>query len=158
MAEDFSQFAEIEDFSQFSEVAKERDEITAESTAGEVAISAFKNAPSDLYNLGAGIVEAVTSPVKTMEGIIDLGSSGMSKLVDELGLAKYADPQKMEKYRKYRGLIADEVSELATEGGLKKRIAEKPVTSLLDLSVLGRTVSMPLKAQQYSSALQTVGS
>lgn len=157
MAEDFSQFAEIEDFSQFSEVAKERDEITAESTAGEVAISAFKNVPSDLYNLGAGIVEAVTSPVKTMEGIIDLGSSGMSKLVDELGLAKYADPQKMEKYRKYRGLIADEVSELATEGGLKKRIAEKPVTSLLDLSVLGRTVSMPLKAQQYSSALQKVG-
>lgn len=157
MAEDFSQFAEVEDFSQFPEVAKEKDEITADSTAGEVASAAFKNAPSDLYNLGAGIVEAVTSPVKTMEGIIDLGSSGMSKLVDELGLAKYADPQKMEKYRKYRGLIADEVSELATEGGLKKRIAEKPVTSLLDLSVLGRTVSMPLKAQQYSSALQKVG-
>ena len=138
-------------------LSKQADEITAESTAGEVASAAFKNAPSDLYNLGAGIVEAVTSPVKTMEGIIDLGSSGMSKLVDELGLAKYADPQKMEKYRKYRGLIADEVSELATEGGLKKRIAEKPVTSLLDLSVLGRTVSMPLKAQQYSSALQKVG-
>jgi len=157
VAEDFSQFAEVEDFSQFPEVAKEKDEITADSTAGEVASAAFKNAPSDLYNLGAGIVEAVTSPVKTMEGIIDLGSSGMSKLVDELGLAKYADPQKMEKYRKYRGLIADEVSELATEGGLKKRIAEKPVTSLLDLSVLGRTVSMPLKAQQYSSALQKVG-
>jgi hypothetical protein len=157
MAEDFSQFAEIEDFSQFTEVAKEKDEITAESTAGEVASAAFKNAPSDLYNLGAGIVEAVTSPVKTMEGIIDLGSSGMSKLVDELGLAKYADPQKMEKYRKYRGLIADEISELATEGGIKKRIAEKPVTSLLDLSVLGRGVTAPLQMQQFSSKLQKIG-
>ena len=49
MAEDFSQFAEIEDFSQFSEVAKERDEITAESTAGEVAISAFKNVPNNRF-------------------------------------------------------------------------------------------------------------
>ena len=134
-----------------------KDGINADSTAGEVASAAFKNVPSDLYNLGAGVVEAISSPVKTMEGIIDLGSSGMSKLVDELGLAKYADPQKMEKYRKYRGLIADEVSELATEGGLKKRIAEKPVTSLLDLSVVGRGVSMPLRAQQYSSALQKVG-
>lgn len=157
MAEDFSQFAEVEDFSQFPEVAKEKDEITAESTAGEVAAAAFKNIPTDLYNLGAGVAEAVTSPVKTMEGIIDLGSSGMSKLVDELGLAKYADPKKMEKYRKYRGLIADEVSELATEGGIKKRIAEKPVTSLLDLSILGRGVTTPLQMQQFSSKLQKIG-
>ena len=138
-------------------LSKQADGITADSTAGEVATAAFKNVPSDLYNLGAGIAEAVTSPVKTMEGIIDLGSSGMSKLVDELGLAKYADPQKMEKYRKYRGLIADEISELATEGGIKKRIAEKPVTSLLDLSVLGRGVTAPLQMQQFSSKLQKIG-
>lgn len=157
MAEDFSQFAEVEDFSQFPEVAKEKDEITAESTAGEVASAAFGNIGSDLYNLGAGAVQAVTSPVKTMEGIIDLGSAGMSKLVDELGLSKYADPQKMEKYRKYRGLIADEASELFTEGGIKKRIAEKPVTSLLDLSILGRGITTPLQMQQFSSKLQKLG-
>ena len=159
MAEDFSQFAEVEDFSQFPEVAKEKDEITAESTAGEVASAAFGNIGSDLYNLGAGAVSMLTpsGAVKTMEGIIDLGSSGMSKLVDELGLAKYADPKKMEKYRKYRGLIADEVSELATEGGIKKRIAEKPVTSLLDLSILGRGITTPLQMQQFSSKLQKLG-
>jgi hypothetical protein len=157
VAEDFSQFAEVEDFSQFPEVAKERDEITADSTVGEVASAAFGNILPDLYNLGAGAVQAITSPVKTMEGMIDLSSSAVSKLIDKLGLAEYADPQKMEKYRKYRGLIADEISELATEGGIKKRIAEKPVTSLLDLSVLGRGISMPLKAQQYSSGLQKVG-
>lgn len=138
-------------------LSKQTDEITADSTAGEVASAAFGNIGSDLYNLGAGVVEAVTSPVKTMEGIIDLGSSGMSKLVDELGLAKYADPQKMEKYRKYRGLIADEASELFTEGGIKKRIAEKPVTSLLDLSILGRGITTPLQMQQFSSKLQKLG-
>ena len=116
-----------------------KDEITADSTAGEVASAAFGNIGSDLYNLGAGAVQAVTSPVKTMEGIIDLGSAGMSKLVDELGLSKYADPQKMEKYRKYRGIIADEFSELATEGGIKKRLAEKPITSLFVLRFICRT-------------------
>lgn len=134
-----------------------KDEITADSTVGEVASAAFGNIGSDLYNLGAGAVQAVTSPVKTMEGIIDLGSAGMSKLVDELGLSKYANPQKMEKYRKYRGLIADEISELATEGGIKKRIAEKPVTSLLDLSIFGRGVTAPLQMQQFSSKLQKIG-
>ena len=159
MAEDFSQFAEVEDFSQFPEVAKEKDEITAESTAGEVASAAFGNIGSDLYNLGAGAVSMLTpsGAVKTMEGIIDFGSSGMSKLVDELGLSKYADPQKMEKYRKYRGIIADEASELCTEGGIKKRIAEKPVTSLLDLSILGRGITTPLQMQQFSSKLQKIG-
>lgn len=146
-----------EEARQATGLSKQTDEITSDSTAGEVASAAFKNAPSDLYNLGAGAVQAVTSPVKTMEGIIDLGSAGMSKLVDTLGLGKYADPKKMEKYRNYRGIIADEFSELATEGGIKKRLAEKPITSLLDLTVLGRTVSMPLKAQQYSSKLQKLG-
>lgn len=146
-----------EEARQATGLSKQKDEITADSTAGEVASAAFENIGSDLYNLGAGAVQAVTSPVKTMEGIIDLGSAGMSKLVDELGLSKYADPQKMEKYRKYRGIIADEFSELATEGGIKKRLAEKPITSLLDLSVLGRGITAPLKAQQYSSKLQKLG-
>ena len=146
-----------EEARQATGLSKQTDEITADSTVGEVASAAFGNIGSDLYNLGAGAVQAVTSPVKTMEGIIDLGSAGMSKLVDTLGLDKYADPKKMEKYRNYRGIIADEFSELATEGGIKKRLAEKPVTSLLDLSVAGRGITAPLKAQQYSSKLQKLG-
>ena len=131
--------------------------ITADSSIGEVATTALGNVGSDIYNLGASAVEAVTSPVKTMEGIIDLGSAGMSKALDATGLSKYADPAKMEQYRKYRGVVADEVSKLATEEGIKKRIAEKPVTTLLDLSVLGRGITAPLKAQQYSSTLQKIG-
>ena len=131
--------------------------ITADSSIGEVATTALGNVGSDIYNLGASAVEAVTSPVKTMEGIIDLGSAGMSKALDVTGLSKYADPAKMEQYRKYRGVIADEASKLATEEGIKKRIAEKPVTTLLDLSVLGRGITAPLKAQQYSSTLQKLG-
>jgi len=83
--------------------------ITADSSIGEVATTALGNVGSDIYNLGASAIEAVTSPVKTMEGIIDLGSAGMSKALDVTGLSKYADPAKMEQYRKYRGVIADEV-------------------------------------------------
>jgi len=133
--------------------------ITADSSAGEVALTALGNVIPDAKNLvkGAASMFTPSGAVQAMEGMIDLGSSGISKLVDELGLAKYANPQQMEKYRKYRSVIADEFNELATEGGIKKRLAEKPVTSLLDLSVLGRGITLPLKAQQYSSGLQKAG-
>ena len=133
--------------------------ITADSSAGEVALTALGNVIPDAKNLVKGAASMLTpsGAVQAMEGMIDLGSAGISKLVDELGLTKYADPQKMEKYRKYRSIIADEVSELATEGGIKKRLAEKPVTSLLDLSIAGRGITLPLKAQQYSSGLQKAG-
>ena len=133
--------------------------ITADSSIGEVATTALGNVIPDAKNLvkGAASMFTPSGAVQAMEGMIDLGSSGISKLVDELGLAKYANPQQMEKYRKYRSVIADEFNELATEGGIKKRLAEKPVTSLLDLSVLGRGITLPLKAQQYSSGLQKAG-
>ena len=148
-----------EEARQATGLSKQTDEITADSTVGEVASAAFGNIGSDLKELGAGAVSMLTpsGAVKTMEGMIDLGSAGMSKLVDTLGLDKYADPKKMEKYRNYRGIIADEFSELATEGGIKKRLAEKPITSLLELSVGGRFLTAPLKAQQYSSKLQKLG-
>ena len=148
-----------EEARQATGLSKQTDEITADSTVGEAASAAFGNIGSDLKELGAGAVSMLTpsGAVKTMEGMIDLGSAGMSKLVDTLGLDKYADPKKMEKYRNYRGIIADEFSELATEGGIKKRLAEKPITSLLELSVGGRFLTAPLKAQQYSSKLQKLG-
>jgi len=138
-------------------LSKQTDEITADSSWGDVGLKAFTRAPSDVYELGEGIVSAIRHPVNTMEGIIDIGSSGLSKVLDATGLDKYANQEKMEKYRKYRSAISDEFSELATEGGIKKRLANKPITSLLDLSVVGRAVSTPLKAQQYSKAVQKIG-
>ena len=131
--------------------------ITADSSAGEVALTALGNVIPDAKNLVKGAYEAVTSPVKTMEGLIDLSSAGFGKILDVTGLDKYADQEKVEKYRKYRGLIADEVGQLFTEEGIKKRLAEKPITSLLDLSIAGRGITTPLKAQQYSSKLQKAG-
>jgi len=112
----------------------------------EVAERAVKNIPSDIYNLGAQTVEAVASPVQTTTGLIDLASAGMSKVLDVTGLSKYADPEKMEKYRQVRGMVSKELGDVFTKEGLKQRIAEKPITSLLDLSFIGQGVSAPAKA------------
>lgn len=119
----------------------------------EVAETAIRNIPSDIYNLGAQTVEAVTSPVETTTGLIDLASAGMSKVLDVTGLSKYADPQKMEKYRQVRGMIGQELGDLFTKEGLKQRIAEKPVTSLLDISLIGQGVTAPAKATSIGGAV-----
>ena len=119
----------------------------------EVAERAVKNIPSDIYNLGAQTVEAVASPVQTTTGLIDLASAGMSKVLDVTGLSKYADPEKMEKYRQVRGMVSKELGDVFTKEGLKQRIAEKPVTSLLDLSFLGQGVTAPAKATRIGGAV-----
>ena len=133
--------------------------ITADSSAGEVALTALGNVIPDAKNLIKGAASMLTpsGAVKTMEGLIDLSSASVGKILDVTGLDKYADQEKVKKYRKYRGLIADEVGQLFTEEGIKKRLAEKPITSLLDLSIAGRGITAPLKAQQYSSKLQKAG-
>ncbi len=62
--------------------------ITADSSAGEVALTALGNVIPDAKNLVKGAYEAVTSPVKTMEGLIDVSSAGFGKILDVTGLDK----------------------------------------------------------------------
>ena len=127
-----------------------------EMSGMEVAERAVKNIPSDIYNLGAQTVEAVASPVQTTTGLIDLASAGMSKVLDVTGLSKYADPEKMEKYRQVRGMIGQELGDVFTKEGLKQRIAEKPVTSLLDLSFIGQGVSAPAKGTRIGGMVNKI--
>lgn len=111
----------------------------------EVGERALGNVGKDTKELAGQTVEAVTSPVQTTTGLIDLASAGMSKVLDVTGLSKYADQDKMEKYRKLRSLMAKELSHLATEEGLKERLATKPITSLLDVSMVGQAATLPVK-------------
>lgn len=122
----------------------------------EVAGRAIKNAPRDVADLAVNTVEAIANPVDTTTGIIDLASAGMSKVLDFTGLSKYADPEKMARYRTLRGHIADQLSDTFTKEGLKKRIAEKPVTSLLDVSLAGQAITAPAKATRYGGAVNKI--
>ena len=125
----------------------------ADMSAMDVAGEAIGNIPSDIKQLAKQTAQAVTSPLQTTTGVIDLASAGMSKVLDVTGLGKYADPQQMEKYRQARGIIGQELQDVFTKEGLKQRIAEKPITSLLDVSMLGQGVTAPLKATQLGGLL-----
>ena len=125
----------------------------ADMSAMDVAGEAIGNIPSDAKQLVKQTYEAVTSPIQTTTGIIDLATAGMSKVLDVTGLGKYADPQQMEKYRQARGIIGQELQDVFTKEGLKQRIAEKPLTSLLDVSMVGQGVTAPLKATRLGGLL-----
>ena len=127
----------------------------ADMSAMDVAGEAIGNIPSDAKQLVKQTYETVTSPIQTTTGIIDLATAGMSKVLDVTGLGKYADPQQMEKYRQARGIIGQELQDVFTKEGLKQRIAEKPLTSLLDVSVVGQGVTAPLKATRLGGLLNT---
>ena len=125
----------------------------ADMSAMDVAVEALGNIPSDAKQLAKQTYETVTSPIQTTTGIIDLATAGMSKVLDVTGLGKYADPQQMEKYRQARGIIGQNIQDVFTKEGLKQRIAEKPLTSLLDVSMVGQGVTAPLKATQLGGLL-----
>lgn len=125
----------------------------ADMSAMDVAGEAIGNIPSDAKQLVKQTYEAVTSPIQTTTGIIDLATAGMSKVLDVTGLGKYANPQQMEKYRQARGIIGQELQDVFTKEGLKQRIAEKPLTSLLDVSMVGQGVTAPLKATRLGGLL-----
>lgn len=127
----------------------------ADMSAMDVAGEAIGNIPSDAKQLVKQTYETVTSPVQTTAAIGDLLLAGTSKVLDATGLGKYANPQQMEKYRQARGIIAQEFQEGLTKEGLKQRIAEKPLTSLLDVSVVGQGVTAPLKATRLGGLLNT---
>ena len=121
----------------------------------DVAKQSFYSLPSNAKELVKGTYEAVTSPVQTSAAIGDLLLAGTSKVLDATGLGKYANPQQMEKYRQARGIIAQNIEEGLTKEGLKQRIAEKPITSLLDISMVGQGVTAPLKATRLGGLLNT---
>ena len=125
----------------------------ADMSGMDVAEQALGNIGPDIKQLAKQTAQAVTSPLQTTTGVIDLASAGMSKVLDVTGLGKYADPQQMEKYRQARGIIGQELQDVFTKEGLKQRIAEKPITSLLDVSMLGQGVTAPLKATQLGGLL-----
>ena len=73
MAEDFSQFAEVEDFSQFPEVTEEK----TLSGLGE-------NLATDATNLGGAVADMVLSPLDTAGAVTDLAVTVVATLYGQI--------------------------------------------------------------------------
>jgi hypothetical protein len=105
---------------------------TAPLTAGEVATGALVNLPSSTFNLVKGLYEAVTSPVKTVKGILDIGAGGLQNLLPEK-FVKFIGEDKASRE------VANQVGQFYSDRygsieGAKRAFATDPAGVMADLS------------------------
>ena len=136
---------------------------------GETATKAASNIIPSTGKLISDVAGAVVNPADTMEGLIQLTSGGMSKILPDF-IMQYAVPEK----RKQAVEIANAVGGMykqkyGTEEGFKRALAEDPATVAADLSVLlsggaslagkaglGRTANALSTAAKYTNPLTPV--
>ena len=170
MAEDFSQFAEVEDFSQFPEVNEEK----TLSGLGE-------NLATDATNLGGAVADMVLSPLDTAGAVTDLAVTGATNLLPESvvdDLYSYEDDpssmqyklneflksnkateflatQPRESYEQMGDVIAEDVKSLIDDP--VGRAYKKPLTSLLEVTGLGRVGTTVAKTGKFGNTAANVG-
>jgi len=170
VAEDFSQFAEVEDFSQFPEVTEEK----TLSGLGE-------NLATDATNLGGAVADMVLSPLDTAGAVTDLAVTGATNLLPESvvdDLYSYEDDpssmqyklneflksnkateflatQPRESYEQMGDVIAEDVKSLINDP--VGRAYKKPLTSLLEVTGLGRVGTTVAKTGKFGNTAANVG-
>lgn len=101
-------------------------------TAGEVVTGAITNLPKSAFNIVEGLYEAVTSPIKTVKGLLDIGAGGLQNLLPE-SFVKLLGEDKASRE------VADKVGEFYKDRygsieGAKRAIANDPAGVMADLS------------------------
>jgi hypothetical protein len=111
-------------------------------SAGEVASGAITNLPSSLGNIAKGLYEAVTSPVQTVKGVLDIGAGALQNLLPDR-LVEFVGEDKESK------AIASQVGQFYADRygsieGAKRALATDPAGVMADLSTFltgGRTLA-----------------
>ena len=136
---------------------------------GETATKAASNIIPSTGKLISDVAGAVTSPVETMEGLIQLTSGGLSKILPDF-IMQYAVPEK----RKQAVEVANAVGgvykqKYGTEEGFKRALAEDPASVAADISMLfsggsslagkaglGRTANALATGAKYTNPLTPI--
>ena len=64
-------------------IPEEEPQVSEPLTAMQVAGGAIVNLPSSLYQLGADVATAITSPVQTAQTVLDLGAGALQEALPE---------------------------------------------------------------------------
>lgn len=146
-----------------------------ETKLSDIPGQALRNAPGDAMNVGKSIYDAVTHPVQTIEGVARLGSgainnafpqlAGVDKWLADKGLKEPSDPNAVAGQQQLASDVGQHYKD--AYGGwenIKRSLATKPVSSLLDASTLlggsGAVLKAPLlgsKSAKVGRALTTAG-
>jgi hypothetical protein len=131
----------------------------------EVPVEAVKNLPESAGKFVGGVVQAVTSPIQTLTGILDAGAGalrnslpqGVVNFVDRFDANPQATQRAVETANAIGGLYKDRYGSYE---GIKRTFAEDPVGAAADLSTLltgGGAAATKLGATQTGAALSRTG-
>ena len=107
----------------------------------EVPVEAVKNLPESAGKFVGGVVQAVTSPIQTLTGILDAGAGalrnslpqGVVNFVDRFDANPQATQRAVETANAIGGMYKDRYGSYE---GIKRTFAEDPVGAAADLSTL----------------------
>lgn len=131
----------------------------------EVPVEAVKNLPESAGKFVGGVVQAVTSPLQTLTGILDAGAGalrnslpqGVVNFVDQFDSNPQATQRAVETANAIGGMYKDRYGSYE---GIKRTFAEDPVGAAADLSTLltgGGAAATKLGATQTGAALSRAG-
>lgn len=131
----------------------------------EVPVEAVKNLPESAGKFVGGVVQAVTSPIQTLTGILDAGAGalrnalpqGVVNFIDQFDNNPEATQRAVQTANAIGGMYKDRYGSYE---GIKRTFAEDPVGAAADLSTLltgGGAAATKLGATQTGAALTKAG-
>lgn len=125
-------------------------------TAGEAATEAAMNLIPSTAKLGIDVAKAAIHPANTLEGLIQLTSGGLSKILPE-SIMKHAVPEKRQQAEAVANAIGQDYKDkYGSSEGFKRAIAENPAGILADVSALLTGGSAALKGAQLGGKAEQV--
>ena len=128
----------------------------------EVPGQAISNTPASAKRFAGGLYEAITSPIQTAKGVLDIGAGALQKALPESAVNfinqfegnPAAAARAVEAANAAGGLIKDRYGSYE---GIKRTLAEDPVGAAADLSTLltGGSMASARVAPGLSKTLQT---
>jgi hypothetical protein len=128
----------------------------------QVPGEAISNVPASAKRFATGLYEAVTSPIQTAMGVLDIGAGALQKALPESAINfinqfegnPAAATRAVEAANAAGGLIKDRYGSYE---GIKRTLAEDPVGAVADLSTLltGGSAATTRLAPALSKTLQT---
>lgn len=131
----------------------------------EVPAEAVKNIPASASRLVSGIVQAVTSPVQTVSGILDVGAGALRNSLPKSVVSFIdqfdTDPQAAQRASAAASALGGEYkARYGSYDAIKRTVAEDPVGAASDLSTLltaGGAGATKLGAVKTGAALSKAG-
>ncbi|CAB5222813.1 hypothetical protein UFOVP372_33 [uncultured Caudovirales phage] len=131
----------------------------------EVPVEAVKNLPESAGKFVGGVVQAITSPLQTLTGILDAGAGALRNSLPQ-GVVNFVerfdtDPQATQRAVQTANAIGGMYKDrYGSYEGIKRTFAEDPVGAAADLSTLltgGGAAATKLGATQTGAALSRGG-